>query len=102
MQLIFTKACTSYFLFSYNIFLLLFCWYAQNKHKMLQQAMKAHTDNRCINLPILNISSSLRCLVNATPRPLSLRNKAPVTFVEEGRWAPGPVLKAAKKIKILM
>ena len=64
----------------------------------LEQAMKAQSGSGGIALLFFNLGTRCGCVVNATPRPLYLRERDPVPIVWEAGWAPEPVWMGAENL----
>jgi hypothetical protein len=62
---------------------------------------KAQTGIRGITLLILNLGARWGWVVNATSRPLYLRERVPVPTAEEAWWAPRAVWTSKEKRKSL-
>jgi len=53
------------------------------------------------DLAVLILVASWSWVVNATPRPLYRRERAPVPIVQEAGWTPGPVWTGLEKTNFL-
>jgi hypothetical protein len=58
----------------------------------LEHTTEDQTRSRGIALRFLQPRCWIEWVVNATPRPLYLRERDLVTIVEEDWWAPGPIV----------
>jgi len=68
----------------------------------LNMPLLAQRGGRSIDVPICNLCTIRRWVINATPQPPIAWKRAPVPIVEEVGWVPRLVLIGTEKRKFLV